>query len=199
MILGWLRGNGKEKLRKKMKELRKAMTLEEVRQKSRMIQDRLAKLTEYREAGAALFYSAKSNEAQTGEIIADAIRRKKHTLLPVTDANGKDLSVSEITNYPKSLAEGPFGIMEPRKKKPFPESEIDMVVVPGLAFDAEGYRIGYGTGYYDRLLARLKKERINIRKVGLAYDFQVVEKLPRKKHDQKMDMIITESRVIISK
>ncbi len=190
------KGKGKEKLRKNMKELRGAMTSEEVRQKSAMIAKNLKLVDDYREARAVLFYWAKGNEVQTDRVIAEADRVGKRILLPITDMKKRTLGFSEVAEYPKGLTEGAFGIMQPRKKMPFPEEEIDAVIVPGLAFSKDGYRLGYGLGFYDKLLGRLQKDRINIRRIGLAYDFQVVEKMETKKHDQRMDMIVTEKRTI---
>ena len=198
MRLNWLNGKGneKEKLRKKMKELRERMAAEDVVQKSIAIANKLKLLAEYKEAKAVLFYAAKGNEVQTWQLISEAITKKKKALLPITDMKNRELKVAETSEYPKGLVEGKFGIMEPEKRTTFPEGEIDLAIIPGVAFSEEGYRLGYGLGFYDKLISRLRSERVNIRKIGLAYDFQIVDKIPKQEHDQRMDMIITEKKVI---
>lgn len=197
-MLNWpfSKSNEKKKLRNKMRQLRQSISSEEVMRNSLLIAKNLKQAEEYREAKNILFYASKGNEVQTGQIIREAIKDGKKLLLPVTNTQTAELEISEVSDYPKGLVEGPYEIMEPKTKKPFPENEVDAVIVPGLAFSPDGYRIGYGLGYYDKMLSRLKRSRINIRTIGLAYDFQVVEKLPREGHDQPMDAIVTETRVV---
>jgi len=75
-------------------------------------------------------------------------------------------------------------------------ADIDLVIVPGVVFDKSGHRIGYGHGYYDRFLDNLEKINKNAVKVGLAYDFQIADKVPIEKHDVPVDKIVTEKRII---
>ena len=85
--------------------------------------------------------------------------------------------------------------MEPKKKffRPVSPEDIDLVIVPGIAFDRSGERIGYGMGFYDRFLKKIRKDTSSI---GLAYEFQIVDDIPSEETDVKVNKIITEKRVI---
>ncbi len=93
----------------------------------------------------------------------------------------------------ENLKEGKFGIPEP-EGKPVEISKIDVVIVPAIAFDKEGHRLGYGKGYYDRFLEKFKGT-----KIGVAYDFQIVDNLPKEQHDIPVDIIVTPTQIIQSK
>src|SRR3989338_3616519 len=89
-----------------------------------------------------------------------------------------------------------FGILEPKEsyQREFNPDKLDIVIVPGIAFDKNGHRIGYGYGYYDRFLKTIRKETL---KIGLAYDFQLIEKIPEERHDVPVDIILTEKEIAI--
>lgn len=192
MIVATTEKREKRILRDEMNRKRNALAKAEAESKSRAIAANLAKIKEYKEANAVIFYAAKGNEVQTAGLIREALRQGKKVLLPITNTAAKEIEISEVKDYSSDLKKGAYGIMEPKKKRAFDERKIDVVIVPGVAFDTDGHRLGYGLGYYDKLLRRLA----NAAKIGLAYDFQVVDKLPRESHDHPMDMIVTESRVI---
>lgn len=186
----------KQQIREGIKKKRDLMSLQEVEGKSSAIAKKLMATAEYQKATAVLFYAAKGNEASTEMLIRKALGEGKLVLLPITNTAAKELEVSEIKDYDLDLKSGAFGIMEPKRKVAVDEKVIDAVIVPGVAFDREGHRLGYGHGYYDKLLHKLGRKNTDIRKIGLAYDFQIIEKLPKEEHDQKMNMIVTESGVI---
>lgn len=182
----------KSSIREELSRRRNAMPQEEAESKSSAIIRNLAKLAEYNKAKAVLFYAAKGSEVQTAELIKEALKQGKKVLLPVTNIHDKELEISEIKKYPEDLKKSTFGIMEPKKKTAVAEETIDIVVVPGIAFDKSGHRIGYGLGYYDKLLRRLRNKNSRVKAIALAYDLQLTEGIKAKEHDQKMDMIITE-------
>ena len=185
----------KQGIREAIRKKRDTMTNEEIERKSFEIAKNLAATAEYQKANAVLFYAAKGNEVQTRKLIEDALKTGKRVFLPISDVERKELEVSEIKDYDSDLKNGAFGIMEPKRKVAVDEKVIGAVIVPGVAFDREGHRLGYGHGYYDKLLHRLSRKNTDIRKIGLAYDFQVAARLPKEEHDQKMNMIVTESGV----
>jgi 5-formyltetrahydrofolate cyclo-ligase len=117
----------------------------------------------------------------------------KEVLVPVVSDREKRLLTLTVLNDWADLSTGAYGILEPKANvgKKQTSSEVDLCLVPGLAFDSRGNRIGYGGGYYDRLLSD-----INGRKVGLAYDFQILEQVPCEAHDEQVDMVLTEKRII---
>ena len=187
---------GKETIRKEMLARRNAMTSAEAESKSKAIAANLMKIKEYKEAATVLFYAAKGNEARTENLIKGAIASGKRVLLPVTDMVKKEIVAAEIKNYDADLMSGPFGILEPKRKIAVDEKAIDVVVVPGVAFDLTSHRLGYGHGYYDKLLHRLAAKNPGVVAIGLSYDFQVVEKLPAEGHDHKLDRIVTELQAV---
>jgi 5-formyltetrahydrofolate cyclo-ligase len=125
-------------------------------------------------------------------LIDNCLKRQVRTVLPRVDKKEGKLLLYRIISTAE-LVSGPFGIPEPdgTEKMPLLPSEMDFVVVPGVAFDAAGSRIGYGKGYYDRLLAGL-----NVPTAGLCFEEQLVEHIPCEPHDRRVTMIITEKRII---
>ena len=192
----------KKTKRKEVLAQRDAMTAAEAEEKSVAIAENLMKIKEYQDAAVVLFYAAKGNEAGTGKLIRAAIKGGKKVLLPVTDMVKKEIDIAEIKDYDSELREGAFGILEPypflKRVNPKNEKDIDVVIVPGVAFDLTCHRLGYGHGFYDKLLHRLAAENPSMVTIGLSYDFQVVEKLPVEGHDHKLDKIVTEAKTISS-
>ena len=97
-----------------------------------------------------------------------------------------------IIDFDSLIPSGRFGILEPIELAKITYKSIDMVLVPGVIFDKNGYRLGYGLGYYDRFLNKLPKAV----KVGLCFDFQVMDKVPREEHDIPVDYIVTDKEII---
>ena len=186
----------KARIREEIMAQRNALTREHAESKSGAIAANLSKINEYKEAKVVLFYAAKGNEAGTEKLIRAAIRNGKKVLLPITDIVRNELDVSEISDYGGDLVEGAFGILEPKRKIAVDEENIEVAIVPGVAFDMAGHRLGYGHGFYDKLLHRMAAENPSMVTIGLSYDFQIVEKLPVEGHDHKLNKIVTETRTI---
>jgi 5-formyltetrahydrofolate cyclo-ligase len=128
----------------------------------------------------------------TGGLIKAALLAGKRVALPVTDTRRKEIYPRIVIRYPEDLTAGPFGIAEPRSSCPVAEpGEIDLIVVPGVAFDAKGFRLGYGEGYYDRFLPLT-----NGVSVGIAYNFQLVNTVFPEEHDWPVDFVVTEESTI---
>ena len=156
------------------------------------IMDEFLHLPEFNNASCILLYASKGSEVHTDGIIQSALALQKRIVLPVTKKEEKRLELYELKDT-KELVAGAFGILEPpqlagREVKP---EEIDLAVVPGVSFDHRGHRIGYGMGYYDLLLKKVKGK-----KIGLAYSLQIVDHVPNEPHDVAVDMIITEGGII---
>ncbi len=181
----------KEKLRKEIKEKRKKLSKEEQRKKGKEIKKRLFDLKEYKDAKTVLFYVSYNGEVFTHNMIKEAMINKK-VIVPISNKKDKSLILSELKNW-DDLKLGSYGILEPRKDKINEVSidEIDLIIVPGIAFDEKGNRIGHGKGYYDRLL-----QKSNAVKIGIAYELQIVDKVPTEENDIPVDIIITEKRTI---
>ena len=179
----------KQLIRERIKNNRCMLVSWEVNRLSNLIIDQLKRLPEFISAKNILFYMPIKNEVDIFPLIRESLSDKK-IFLPVTDTKRRKLIISEIKNL-GNLKLGAYGIFEPAEIIDTDLKDIDLAIIPGLAFDRTGRRIGYGKGYYDRLL---KKTRI--KKIGLGFEFQIEDSLPSEKHDVRLDMIITEERMI---
>ncbi len=176
--------NDKEEIRKRILSLRNGLDDEWIRDVSILIEERLFEDKDFLESKNILFYDAFKKEVQTRGMIKRAIDMKKRVFLPITDFKNKNILIAEFTNKGESgEVVSQINLM----------CGIETVMVPGVAFDVSGARIGFGMGFYDKFLHRLSK---GVKTIGLAFDFQVVDKIPVDSHDFIIDKVITEKRVI---
>ena len=160
---------------------------------SRSIQARVLESSLYRFAEGVALYSAVQNEVSTDDIRDDALRLGKIVFFPRLEPNGRLVFV-EIQSSGE-LTPGRFGIPEPNGQKLLADyGDIDLlIVVPGVAFDPNGNRLGRGQGFYDRVLQSFGQRAIT---VGLAYEFQLITSMPVDSWDEKVRFIVTEDRLI---
>lgn len=173
---------------------RTALVPDEWRSSSLRAQQRLLELEEYKRASSIALYAPFSNEVDTLLIADTALKEGKQVLYPLV--LGADMSF-RVVEALQMLRPGRFGIMEPAPDAALPaENYAGLLVVPGVGFDHCGHRIGFGKGYYDRYLGSLDG---NVCLVGLCHEFQLLEAaLPAEPHDVRMDMVVTDMRVIRS-
>ncbi len=185
----------KNELRKYVIAARNKLAADIIKEKSSVITSKLIRLEEYRRAGTIMAYVDFRNEVQTGPIIEDALQRGKRVAVPVTDVANKKITPSLVKNYPEDLEPGTWGIPEPKPGlvRPIPPGEIDMVIVPGVAFDTAGNRLGYGGGFYDRFLPETAPGCVY---VALAYEIQIRPNVYPSEHDQPIHILVTEDRVL---
>ena len=181
----------KSEIRKEILVKREALISADRREKSERIAQQLFELTEYKEAGSIFAFYSFGSEVDTVGIIEGALKAGKAVALPrcVDDKN-------MVFHYVEKLSElkpGFKGIMEPGEELPMALSEPDIIIVPGVAFDGEMNRIGYGRGYYDRFFKGLP---LYVPRIALAFELQIVPEIPYETLDATMDMIITEEKVI---
>lgn len=161
--------------------------------KSGRIARALRRLPEYRKAQAILCYVDFDGEVQTRAILEKSLSDGKKVFVPVVaDRARRHLVVAQIKDLEKDLAHrGHYGIARPLRlsSREIPLSTLDLVILPGVAFDGQGNRLGRGGGYFDRFLSRVPP---SVPRVGLAFRFQVVAKLPSETHDQPVSRVITE-------
>ena len=185
----------KQTLKQQILQKRNHLSKKDINKKSTLIKNSLYSLPEFKKAKNILFYVSFNSEVDTQEIIEELIiRKEKNVIIPYVEKNNPILQLSELKNF-NELEPKTFGILEPKNSfiREFNPNKLDLIITPGAVFDLNGHRIGYGYGYYDRFLKTIKK---GIIKIGLAYDFQIVEKIPEEQHDVPMDVIITEKRII---
>lgn len=181
----------KRSLRAHMLAIRRSLPVAEQISAGRLIQERFRASAEYAAAGSVALYVATHAEVPTAEIIREALTAGKAVILPAV--TGNDLVFREICSE-ADLCEGSFGIPEPRSTcKSWDPVDIGIFVIPGVAFDHYGRRLGYGKGYYDKALHLLEGSG---KLTGFCYDFQLVEVIVREPHDVIMDRVITERRVL---
>lgn len=185
----------KRNLRKAMLRARRSMGQDDVVEKSRAIRKAVARTTMFKRSSSLSCYMALRAEVQTIPIIELALRRGKRVAVPKVQAKSRELALYWITSTSTGFAPGPYGILEPKDETGQEASvaDIDLFLVPGLAFDEEGWRVGFGRGYYDRLLARDSNQAVP---VGLAFQFQIVPHCPHGPLDVPVDYVVTEERVI---
>ncbi|KXG78429.1 5-formyltetrahydrofolate cyclo-ligase [Fervidicola ferrireducens] len=186
-------GNGlKKKLRYDYLEKRLSLSEKEVMEKSEKIMSHLFELEDFKKAGLVMFYVDCRNEVMTKKAIEKALAMGKRVAVPKT-VKGEGLLAIEIKSTDE-LACGTFGILEPVNNSIVNPFEIDLVLVPGIAFDRRGYRLGYGAGYYDMFLPRLRK---GVKKIGLAFEMQLADCIPAEAHDVRMDAVLTEKGLYV--
>lgn len=184
----------KGELRKKILNIRNSMPEEEAVNKSRLIIDKLTDLDEYMRSRTVFVYMSFKNEVITSALIKRMLSENKRVVIPYTDTKNTVIIPSELKSTEEDLVLSPFGYYEPiyEKIKAVGPEEFDMIITPGVVFDKRLNRVGFGKGYYDRLLCRKRKDA---KAVAIAYEFQVLNEVPAEEHDIKMDMIITESNI----
>ncbi len=181
--------------RRAILEKRDALTPEQRAEKSEAIARALFGLPEYQSARAVLFYIEFRSEVITRPMVGAALAAGKRVLAPKVEREDHLLRLYELTDPEKELGPGYMGIPEPdpSKAREVSPGEVDLVVLPGVGFDASCARLGYGGGYYDRLIERL---RDGVKLVALAFEAQLVDAVPSEPHDKRMDAVVTEDRVI---
>jgi 5-formyltetrahydrofolate cyclo-ligase len=182
----------KSQLRAQALQARQAIPPDLLLSQSRLVEERLVSEKEYRHARAVATYVSKEDEVQTRGLIGRMLKEGKKVVVPLVDSPSKSLRFFETRGL-DDLSPGRFGILEPRRRSaPVQLGDCDVVLVPLVAWDEEGHRIGYGKGFFDRALAA----RGHTFSIGLALESQLVPKIPADRSDVRLDMIVTESRVL---
>jgi len=181
----------KKAIRKKVLAARDTLSPGERAAKSREIEERLFSLPEFTCARVILFFASFRSEVDTDPMIRRALAFGKRVVLP--KVKGTELALYEISDLDKDVASGTWGIPEPYESTPILLEEIDLIIVPGAGYDERGNRVGYGAGFYDKLLPSFKRMT-----VALAFECQVVPNVPTEMHDIPIKKIVTERRVIIA-
>lgn len=181
-------------LREKVLKKRDSIPLSERRTKDELIRHNLLALREYETAKTLLFYVSFKTEVDTTAMIEESLKNGKRIIVPKVVKEMHQLKLYEMRNL-KELSPGFMGIPEPYlpDERVRDIKDIDLAIVPGIAFDYSGNRLGYGAGYYDILLSNTKKK---IPFVALVYEEQIVDSIPSESYDVKIDIIVTDKRII---
>jgi len=182
----------KNKIRSIIKNLLDNMSFQDHKLKSIIVTDSLLNSEEYISANTIFVYYPFRKEIDTRLIIKDALVKNKKIILP--KVYGSELRIFFVNDESKDLKRSSYDILEPDDSvcREAPLDSIDLVIVPGLCFDLNFNRLGYGGGFYDKILGKFS---IRVKKIALAFDLQILDNIPSCPHDQKVDIIITESNI----
>ncbi len=160
------------------------------RRSSEVIRRKVFRLKAFRQATTVCCYVALPYEVQTWRMIEEMLAKGKRVVVPVTRLRPKRLELSEVRDPAAELVRGRFNVWEPvpSARRPVPEREVDLALVPGIAFDRRGHRLGHGHGYFDRFLSRLPQTTPT---VGLAFRFQLLDRLPSAAHDRTVQTVLS--------
>ncbi len=177
-------------LRRRLTNRLRAIPVSRLKTKSRKVCAKVLRCDFFQDAGKVLFFASLPLEPQTRGLMQKALRGGKHVFLPCVNKKNGKMSIRRVFNLKKDLVCGAYGILEPRAELAARKSAagMDVIFVPGLGFTPEGWRLGRGGGHYDRLLASAPKAI----KIGLAFKEQLVKTLPLEKHDQRLDIVLTD-------
>jgi len=184
----------KKNLRAIMIACRDALPGERAAAMSESVERRLLASDSYRDASAIVLYAAIGNEISTDLIMTDALTSGRAVFYPRVDASSGTIVARRIRDLAE-LARGAYGILEPAESSESLDSKSFakiLVCAPGVAFGLEGQRLGRGGGHYDRFIGQLGGEAIT---VGLAYSFQLLDRIPETGTDRRLNFIVTESAI----
>ncbi len=185
----------KSEIRKRILAMRSNLSDEDFNKKSGIIVQKVLQTAEYKEAVNILLYADYCREVMTRGIFDDAVLHKKMVYLPKVDTLTNTMEFYRVTST-SQLARGYKGIPEPEENLKniyrLDKNEDTLAVIPGVAFDTQGYRLGYGKGFYDKYLSNKRQ----ISTIALAFSCQILDELPHEAHDIKMDKVVTEEIII---
>lgn len=184
----------KLELRKQMRERLGIISTPDMRTASAAACARLASLEAFERANIVMLYMPLADEVDLTPLALRAYQLGKTLCVPHVDWKREDMYPVEATSFDdESMEMDERGLRRPRHTRPIPESVLDLVVVPGLAFDTNGQRLGRGGGFYDRFLSRLRRQTVL---VGIAFDQQIIDAVPKQDHDIPMHVVVTDRRVV---
>ena len=187
----------KKLLRRRILDERKNINIVEKKEMDNKILCKLYESEYYKKSKKIFMYISYDSEINTKGIITKALEDNKKVYVPRTEFKTRIMDAVEIRSL-DNLVESEYGILEPSINEPHIDpNELDLIIVPGVAFDKQGGRVGYGAGFYDRYFNKISEDNIErIIKLALAYEFQTLDKVPMNDQDIPVDFIITENEFI---
>ncbi len=185
----------KKEFRKKVISLRKEKDSDFIKHNSDIITEKLLQLDCIKNAQTIMLYLDFNNEVATDLLITKLIESGKTVASPITLKEERKLIPSQITDLENGIQYGAYNIREPKPEcsPAIDVKELDVVIVPAVAYDTKCFRLGYGGGFYDRFLENLKEDA---KTVGIAFDLQIFDEVPKESHDAQLDYIITETTTL---
>ena len=182
-------------LRKRILALRRSQSPQVIARKSDEVKRKLLRTAQFCEARTIFFYLALADEVQTEKLIDHSLKLGKRVAVPLIESHNNQILISKLKDPKRELEPGRLGILQPKKNfyRPLTTEELELVIVPGVAFDKRGSRLGFGKGFYDRFLKRVPDKT---KSIALAFELQLVDDIRPQPHDAPVDYIITEKRII---
>ena len=181
----------KDKIRKQILEKRSNLSLEEVDKKSELI---IKNLTPYlKNAQNIMIFTDMKNEVRITKLI-ELYPEKNFFISKIVNSKNREMKINKYNE--NELVLHKFGYYESSSDDFYDEKILDIVIVPALAFDSSKNRIGFGGGYYDTFLNKVREKNKNTLFIGVCYDFQMIEEVPIEGHDITLDLVINESEVL---
>ena len=181
----------KREFRQLVRERFKALSSEQRKHKSADVVGQLSEIIAQREPSVVALFAPMADEVQIGELIEQlASGGRCKVVLPRVLSLGASAEMEFYPYKAGEMASGAFGILEPQGVEPCNVADIDLMIVPGVAFTRRGVRLGRGKGYYDRYIAR---DGFRAECIGACYDFQLFDELPAEPHDSVMDMVVCDN------
>lgn len=174
------------------------LTLKEWEEKSKAICDKFFQIIETFPCETIFIYVSYRSEVDTLDLIKKLLASDKIVAIPLVQVSSRKMHAIRLLDLKNDLVSGYYGILEPKEsivpERTVDHSGIDVVVLPGAVFDENGGRIGYGGGFYDTFLA--EEISASAKRIALSFDLQVKQRIPQQSHDESVDYIITEKRLI---
>jgi 5-formyltetrahydrofolate cyclo-ligase len=185
----------KKLIRASVLEKRNALSPQEIKEAEKQIINNLMSLKQFIDSQNIFCYLSFRSEVPTQGIIGHCQEQEKNVYVPICVQETKEMIISRYDSEVKLITSS-YGVQEPSKEtiKISDRNMLDLAIVPGAVFDAKGYRVGYGAGYYDKFFAHSSKQ---IYKIALAYSFQIVDEVPKDDYDIPVDCIVTERGIIM--
>jgi 5-formyltetrahydrofolate cyclo-ligase len=187
-----LRRRVKDEIRTRMRQVRKALPAAVRAERASRIHAALFELAEWKEASSVLVYASMRTEVDTGPVVERARAEGKRVACPRMSDDGAELDPRVWEAGVTPYEQGRLAPEPPPEAHRMPLEQLELVIVPALALDPRGGRIGYGKGYYDRLLARIPQ----VARVAVAFDFQLLAEIPETEGDERVHVIVTDARVL---
>lgn len=190
----------KQALRRRILSLRDALSADDIRERSAQIARRVTQLQCYRAARTRLLFASFGSEVRTDALLAETLASEARLILPRVERGREELAFHEVVDLDADLAPGAWGIPEPIAER-CPEralNEVDFILVPGVAFDRRGGRLGYGGGFYDRILRARQDLITDGAAVAVGFALQIVDRVPRHEGDVLVPLVVTEDEVLAS-
>jgi len=185
----------KQEIRNNIAKILGKLSDKKTAKKTKQIEDSLFDFANFLEAKIVLLYVNNKPEVASRNIIKRCLAFNKIVILPAFDTKTYEMKLMKVDDSDNDLITGPRGVLEPdiNRCKVVPVDCLDLAIIPGIAFDEKGGRIGTGEGYYDRFIPKLS---VTTRKVAIAFECQIIQQVPVESHDKYVDIIITEERII---